>query len=955
MLICMRNCAGPPHFSPDYTVSFPHLPSGGEVPWHHGAEVNVTCSPGRTPDFHSTVDWEIVRCLDGFYTEQTVRCKRPCPAEYRSKPGYVVSATHPYPPFPLPTTAGLIKSGVVRDVRCASHQGFYPVVGQANTTVSCEEGAWSFLALVCRRACPLLYFLPKPDGTPPSKSKAMMCPIAYQYEPADPETASQYITNGTSDYLLEGGFVDWNAYPRHKTEVKLKCRSSDVAGESWHPATGLETDFTTIKCINGSWSKIWLRCAKECTKESLLQKLPPNVWAQKLLDASSAENPEDVIPPALHEGVGFPSSWQKQLSPTFPHGTELMALCTSDAAIRHMCALDLVENEEQARRLKLLQAQLPEELRQGRQRILCINSTFTDVTLGCEKTCDVNQLKDWVASTGGYYVIAKSDPLTSVTQFPSGGCTSVMCGVANKAPPGVDGPGLPTHPTLGTSSPATIYCEQGNFTAVNLSCRRECGAVPLDPLRYVFLLKSGFPPGASNPPDTLVYVACKEGYTSASGPKHGKDVIKWNDGIWTQTVLDCKADCGEFPLPQPVVAYNISGEGQNHGDKRELTCAEGYSPGLGVQIHKTTLYCENGQWQALDLACYQNCPRADTAIPMDFERYLWFDKQDIEPPLPTPPPLEREAEEGPAAGPGIIGEGAKAYKAGEETKEKEKEGEGVLSKADRESILFNSTEKSLFWRNATVRPSCQRDVESRTEVCNFTDSDHNVSCTFDLMEELPEVNETAAANATNATDNATALLQERSAEAQPTLPTLPPSNLPSPSTATTTAAPNATTHANETSTTAPTPSSAPTSASSVPLKAIWNTTKCTSTIIDRDSTTPKARCAPQRVVEGNKTMANATGTVESDEEKAETGPEVEDLLCSWNYPDHKVDCRTPISKKDEGKFTKEGFAMRYLTNDNHTHCTASSPGQPYKPTPVHELKIHKWEVPAIHNARVEIQ
>ncbi|CEL96608.1 unnamed protein product [Vitrella brassicaformis CCMP3155] len=380
-----------------------------------------------------------------------------------------------------------------------------------------------------------------------------------------------------------------------------------------------------MTCINGTWSNINLVCARECTKSHLIESLPDHLWAQVALPSPSP-------PPDNRDAEGL-GEWQKTMPDHLPYHTAVRIACEKGTSTVHQCTLDnaLSDSPGAQGRGGVPAGAVGVGQPADWEEVKCNNGTFSARTLHCQKSCDLNWLKDWEQRMNGYYVIAKVDPPAQQNVLPPGGCVSIICGRAKRAP-GREGesgaPGRQTHATHGTKSPSTVTCENGNFSAIPVFCFQECGVVPVDVLSTLAVrTDTDKAPGETTPPETIVRLRCQPGYSSIGGPPGGQDEIKCLDGIWSKPLLDCKADCSAFPTMNPSGAYVVMGEGLTHGSTRTVECAPHHHPAVDGTPAAGASQCVDGSWTKVDILCFRDCPPFEQGVPLDPVRYHVFNMQ----------------------------------------------------------------------------------------------------------------------------------------------------------------------------------------------------------------------------------------------------------------------------------------------------------------------------------------
>ncbi|CEM19317.1 unnamed protein product [Vitrella brassicaformis CCMP3155] len=325
----MRDCERAPHFSSKYSVEkvWPLSDDEGGPSWPHGSQINVTCSYHHAPEYHReahAASYELLECLDGSFAHSMLRCGRVCASDVPESRGYVIDSPDRHTHWPM---AGEVAPGVSRRIRCDNTKRYFPVEGSDHQkaeedTIQCVDGTWTAASIFCRRSCPFLYLAA--DENAPSRPNTHYVP--YQYDVASPH-------NTTADLFSTAAFgegIDVATLPRHGSEVTLKCRSSDLPGESWTPAYS-DKDAAgvtvTIRCTDGAWSPITLSGAKDCTTDDLKERLG-RLMAMHASEDTAGEGGEALDTEKSHRlSMGSVSS--------LPAGT--MPPTPSTATKRHHC------------------------------------------------------------------------------------------------------------------------------------------------------------------------------------------------------------------------------------------------------------------------------------------------------------------------------------------------------------------------------------------------------------------------------------------------------------------------------------------------------------------------------------------------------------------------------------------------------------------------------------------
>jgi len=113
----------------------------------------------------------------------------------------------------------------------------------------------------------------------------------------------------------------------------------------------------------------------------------------------------------------------------------------------------------------------------------------------------------------------------------------------------------------------------------------------------------------------VVTLSCSEGYYGSESIQ-----IECKHGSWSDYDMECLKDCESYRVPAPGRQrdYDIRGNGNNHGDKRKVSCVRGYGAVEGspdaLRFYKETVTCVNGAWTEQSLVC-SSCFDRDSVGP----------------------------------------------------------------------------------------------------------------------------------------------------------------------------------------------------------------------------------------------------------------------------------------------------------------------------------------------------
>ncbi|CEM37770.1 unnamed protein product [Vitrella brassicaformis CCMP3155] len=442
----------------------------------------------------------------------------------------------------------LIPDGTIRKVQCRQSVGYRTYQGmEPEAQITCIDGVWTFLPLMCKRDCPLLY-LAKNENDPGPGDDTVYIP--YQFELKDPAQSMKYVKTGDSDQEL----------PVHGVSITLRCRDSDIPGQAWHavvgvdgPNAGVDDAFGRMKCVNGEWSAITLVCAKECSKTDFLELVPANAWAMSgLMTDATALPPEGGL-------------WDSALAETFLHGSILSIACNTDSSPVYKCTTaEGLESGENVTEVVVPEAKKPPNTVLTNETIVCKNGTFTPTTMRCERMCELLPLEKRVQQSNGYLVKTLIDPYYLAR-------ASCRAGAHNGLAPGsTTPPDVPIRlecqpgysPSVGSALALQgkhsvgmgisqafeeILCEDGAWSQVTLDCRADCGEPPLlTPAEAYDVRGEGVTHGSFRD------IQCAEGYTPGVKGTAAATTIHCHDGQWTMNRIVCYKNCPEYGTSVPM-------------------------------------------------------------------------------------------------------------------------------------------------------------------------------------------------------------------------------------------------------------------------------------------------------------------------------------------------------------------------------------------------------------------
>uniref|UniRef100_A0A0G4F8D9 Sushi domain-containing protein n=1 Tax=Chromera velia CCMP2878 TaxID=1169474 RepID=A0A0G4F8D9_9ALVE len=87
------------------------------------------------------------------------------------------------------------------------------------------------------------------------------------------------------------------------------------------------------------------------------------------------------------------------------------------------------------------------------------------------------------------------------------------------------------------------------------------------------------------------------------------DVLRCIEGEWSARTLACAPLCPEYTELEHFPEYSVKGRGTEHGNEREITCADRASSATEERVQ--VVRCVNGLWTARTLICRRDCAEGD--------------------------------------------------------------------------------------------------------------------------------------------------------------------------------------------------------------------------------------------------------------------------------------------------------------------------------------------------------
>eukprot|EP00388_Colpodella_angusta_P016590 GDKJ01041082.1.p1 GENE.GDKJ01041082.1~~GDKJ01041082.1.p1 ORF type:complete len:3117 (+),score=784.93 GDKJ01041082.1:135-9353(+) len=223
---CMKRCDPHPlQNSERYTVDA-ETTYGSEGVYQHGSVMRIGCQEGYSSSLSRNN--ETSTCIDGTWSTIAMQCYKNCPV--LPNPG------HQYWVGPMTDRLRLgwggdnsqfYKHGENLWVRCAA--GHTPGLGQtaSNVTVTCNDGVFSNIDIVCYESCP-----------PPS---------------------TLFFDNYKYKFAIKSEMLQ-NNVTVHNSQVEISC---DTQKQYYH--TGKTLNFKeSLICKDGSWGDPTIKCRKKC-------------------------------------------------------------------------------------------------------------------------------------------------------------------------------------------------------------------------------------------------------------------------------------------------------------------------------------------------------------------------------------------------------------------------------------------------------------------------------------------------------------------------------------------------------------------------------------------------------------------------------------------------------------------------------------------------------------------
>uniref|UniRef100_A0A0G4HUA4 Sushi domain-containing protein n=1 Tax=Chromera velia CCMP2878 TaxID=1169474 RepID=A0A0G4HUA4_9ALVE len=603
-------------------------------------------------NFHLPVtprDRDTVRCVDGKWTRPSLVCRRSCDP-LRVAPNVTASLDTFFPPYGFcvwnkwkkrctreDTDYPRLRHHTSVDIACAD--GHSPVAGASPSRVKCVDGAYSTIWLLCAPSCDK-YKIPL---------TASMKIVGFE-KPSLPSIDEDEQMGGTGestgpDYMtaLKKGGPEWvkgkaseeqeiqgraptpppqpnlellnEEESREQTEeegtgasfLEIQMTKKDQQGEGQHdgkedrvvpaetppdsdgasdnplmallPRVNLSEPVKSLKVEYAESAQEQQQNEMKYGKNAPVNDLfmedpddffdPPMPEQDNFLKVTMDDNLTFIVPPINMTGM---TPTRNLLGPRdldaitdlskIPtgHGTKVEIACRDDWA------------------------PLPGTDVQGTQRdsVQCVWGAWSKRTLQCRKRCDMQHPRQMMNSL-------KRSALYAVNEYEHsylpGGYFDVECkkGVSTAFPPRWDG-----------SEGERIYCNDGFFSMMTISCKKSCGAHPLSTQTAKYKTTNEY---GNNEHGSILRIECQPGFSS-SIPEKTNETVSCVDGMWTASAIRC-------------LRYET-----------HVQCAAGYAPGISGTAPKVTITCNDGLFSSAGIFCYKVCMKpVEATLKGHVERY----------------------------------------------------------------------------------------------------------------------------------------------------------------------------------------------------------------------------------------------------------------------------------------------------------------------------------------------
>eukprot|EP00388_Colpodella_angusta_P021458 GDKJ01054431.1.p1 GENE.GDKJ01054431.1~~GDKJ01054431.1.p1 ORF type:complete len:2609 (-),score=374.73 GDKJ01054431.1:53-7357(-) len=548
--------------------------------WSHGDIISVVCVNNTSPLFPEELD-NVVKCIDGKWTSNVLKCARNCPALPEAPEGYVI----------LPMNGNAFH-GDTRRVECVSDSfnlstasvnapwpyGYSDIGEKMWQSIVCQDGTWSSITLMCMRKCPIF-----------------LTGDAYVSEPND----NLLLTN--SSLILSRDEIEFV----HGATRLVSCAQPFYSDVITNLTEGIAS------CINGQWSDPIITCSKRCRAEDFpaiddLQMIYPTLRAGQLFDSTSsvqvtcAPGSSSVANYPMEEAISLKGQSVSQVTCVDGKWTPLLSRCMKncDPYVRYNPETEKIIRPKNEGKMyyDMTYDPMTDSYTHGASIIVsCINEDYYDQS-------DIN------------FVPIMDNNITNLI-------------------------GRQVFQRRRTEN---LTCINGEWSLQTLKCRKSCPPFtlpesdPIDPFRY-FITVPGFDSSIQRAlleisvPETRYHGALRnigcssrriEGLPGPFSPPVGasstQQTVECLDGIWSSVHLKCERDCtSPHSIFEDYQRYSITPLNLQSGTVAKVTCIKGFTPSIsslpsGVEFDEIT--CHDGKWSAPTIRCEKLC--------MPYSQYL---------------------------------------------------------------------------------------------------------------------------------------------------------------------------------------------------------------------------------------------------------------------------------------------------------------------------------------------